>query len=50
MTAVARVVGGDVEPQQRAVFDALIDRANSAHDLLPPPAPPVQESLPGITG
>jgi Fic family protein len=50
MTAVARVVGADVEPQQRAVFDALVDRANSANDLLPPPDAPPQEQLPGLTG
>lgn len=50
MTAVSRVVGADVQPQQRAVFDALVDRANSASDLLPPPDLPIQESLPGIDG
>jgi hypothetical protein len=50
MSAVSHVVGHDVEPQQRAILDALLDRANSANDLLPSPDAPTQQPLPGIIG
>jgi Fic family protein len=51
MSAVSHVVGHDVEPQQRAILDALLDRANSANDLLlPSPDAPTQQPLPGMIG
>lgn len=48
LRCVAREVGGDVEPQQRAILNALLDRANSAGDLLPAAAAPAQQPLPGF--
>jgi Fic family protein len=48
MLAVARAVGGDVEPQQTAIIGALIDRVHTAIELTPPDAPGAQEPLPGI--
>ncbi len=47
MTSLARSIGGDVEPDSRAIFGALVERANNT-DLLPDPDP-VQDSLPGFT-
>lgn len=51
MVAVAYAVGRDVEPQRHSVLDALLDRANSASDLIPRiGAPAPQEPLPGLDG
>lgn len=48
LPALARVVGGDVQPAYLAILDALVDRAQAAMDLLPNEVHPPQERLPGM--
>ena len=47
LPALARAVGGDVEPDRSPILQALMNRAQAALDS-PSPAYPAQERLPGL--
>jgi Fic family protein len=48
MSALARVVGGSVEPDRFEILGALLERAQAAMDLEPRTVHPAQEQLPGV--
>jgi Fic family protein len=49
MPSLSRILGGDVGPEQPAILEALVDRANVAMESLPDPTAPLpQQPLPGL--
>ena len=45
MSAIATAIGGSVEPEERAIFSALVDRADAELEVFPA----AQERLPGMS-